>query len=281
MTTTRGPTEVRISRIGLVVADLERAVEFYRAGLGFALDRPPARDGGVEATVASLSLGGVELRLTQFDRPGAPYPATCAASDPWFQHFAIRVADMDAAYAHLSRTSQRPISTGGPQLLPPSTGSVTAYKFRDPDGHPLELSFVPGATSRTGPSPFVAIDHSAIAVADVEASIAFYARLGFVVAERLRNEGPTQWRLDGLEGALVDIVVLRPSGGGPHLELLHYRAPAPAPALPIGPHDVAATRLLLDRASFSGGEGALRSERDPDGHRIEIRSVGNEPGPGR
>ena len=31
----------------------------------------------------------------------------------------------------------------GPQLLPPSTGSVTAFKVRDPDGHPLELSYNP------------------------------------------------------------------------------------------------------------------------------------------
>ncbi len=35
------------------------------------------------------------------------------------------------------------ISTDGPQRLPPSSGGVAAFKFRDPDGHPLELLAFP------------------------------------------------------------------------------------------------------------------------------------------
>ena len=255
----------RIEGIALIVADLEAAIGFYSEGLGFALER--RSDGGAEAS-ATLSLGGVTLRLDQSVSPGRPYPAKRSANDPWFQHFAIRVADMDAAYARLSAESFTPISTSGPQQLPASSGSVVAFKFRDPDGHPLELSHYPGEPpSHDGSSPFLAIDHSAIAVSDVEASIAFYRdRLGFRVAEQLVNQGPTQWRLDGLDGAVVDIVVLKPPAAGPHLELLYYRTPSQAAPLEgIVPNDIAATRLLVSAAD--GGRDVLT---DPDGHLVEL-----------
>jgi catechol 2,3-dioxygenase-like lactoylglutathione lyase family enzyme len=246
--------------IALVVTDLDAAIAFYRDGLGFALEK--SRDAG-----AALSLGGVMLRLDQPSSPGRSYPAARFANDPWFQHFAIRVADMDSAFAQLSSQPFTAISSGGPQHLPASSGSVIAYKFRDPDGHPLELSHYPGALPNADESPFLAIDHSAIAVSDLDASIAFYRdRLGFRVAEQLVNQGPTQWRLDGLDGALVNIVVLRPPAAGPHLELLHYRAPAPvaAPAA-IAPNDIAATRLLVNAAR---GHGEILN--DPDGHLVEL-----------
>lgn len=261
---------VQIECVELVVTDLAAALRFYVEALGFEATGTVQRTAGKMAT---LQLGGTRLNLIAFDDAGAPYPSPRAANDPWFQHFAVAVSDMPAAYAQLSRYPHEPISTGGPQLLPPSTGSVTAYKFRDPDGHPLELSFNPaaagagaagtagGATSTAG--PFIGIDHSAIAVAELEPSIAFYTGLGFQVAERLVNTGPEQDRLDGLSGVVVDIIVLK-GEAGPHLELLHYRRPLPAAAVAVAPGDVAATRLLLSGAGDGG------SRRDPDGHLIEM-----------
>ena len=268
-----------ISGIALVVSDLDRAVAFYRDALDFKLDAREPHD--EPPSTEALSLGGVVLRLTRFETPGAHYPAERAANDPWFQHFAIRVADMDEAYARISRWPISVISIGGPQQLPPSTGSVTAYKFRDPDGHPLELSFHPGEPATPSGSPFVTIEHSAIVVSDLDASIAFYvSQLGFVEVERLLNQGPAQWRLDGLDGALVDIVVLRPQGSGPHLELLHYRAPTSMrPPRTFSNSDLAATRLLIDLIPVSPN----RSERsgrivvDPDGHLVELIGMETQP----
>ncbi len=74
----------RIAGIGLNVADVARAGAFYRA-LGFA------GEGG------RLAFGRVQLELTP--ATGAPYPEPRAANDPWFQHFAIAVADIEAAAA--------------------------------------------------------------------------------------------------------------------------------------------------------------------------------------
>lgn len=279
----------RIVRIGLNVADLDRAVAFYTEALGFTAGTATRR---AAAGVAVLRLGAQEIELVRHDRPGEPYPAPRAANDPWFQHFAIVVADMDSAYVRLTALGTgmgyQPISKGGPQRLPPETGSVIAYKFRDPDGHPLELSFIPGSAWLGANAPnglFLGIDHSGLAVTDIEASIAFYARLVFVETMRLLNRGPAQDRLDGLTGAEVDIVVLEAEGGGPHLELLHYRHPkSHQPPLKVATRSINATRLivtavaadcpedlaLVATASLVRLDADASLVPDPDGHLIEV-----------
>ena len=124
---------------------------------------------------------------------------------------------MDLAYAHLSsHGGWRPISEGGPQLLPPSNGAVRAFKFRDPDGHPLELIWFPPGQGRAvwhqkvSAALFLGIDHSALSVASTPRSLAFYRALGLRVSERSVNWGPAQERLDGVPGARVRVTSLRP-----------------------------------------------------------------------
>ena len=268
--TTPLPLVDRIARLTLIVRDLDRAVDFYGGALGF----------GVEARRddrARLALGSQQVELRACP-DGAAYPEPRAANDPWFQHFAIAVADMAAAYERLRRHSPEPITRGGPQLLPPSTGSVTAYKFRDPDGHPLELSHAPGSrwshAATPGGAVLQGIDHTALAVRDLAASIAFYTGLGFSVGGRSLNQGPEQARLDGLDEAVVDIVTLLTPGAGPHIELLHYRSPAPASARQVAAGDIAATRTVLAPRSppAQGVDDDLSTSfrRDPDGHLLRF-----------
>jgi catechol 2,3-dioxygenase-like lactoylglutathione lyase family enzyme len=254
---------LRIARIALNVADLDAACAFYTGALGFRRDTA----GSADAAVLRLGEQILELRLAS----GRPYPEPCEANDHGFQHFAIAVSDMDRAYRRLSQYAQQPISRGGPQLLPPSTGSVTAYKFRDPEGHPLELSYIPGSpwlAQARGDEPCLGIDHSALAVADLDASKAFYRDvLGFLPMGDGLNHGPEQDRLDGLDGVKLDIASLQPADGGPHFELLHYRSPRPSPAsAPLAPDDIAATRLILQVMEPQG----VRRLQDPDGHWLEL-----------
>ncbi len=264
----------RIVRISRVVADLDRALAFYCDGLGF---RPVSRGPldpavsallglpGVAAEEAVLHLGDEEIALVRFDPPGAPYPPDSRSNDLWFQHLAIVVDDMAAAWRQLAGQSPRPISTDGPERLPLRNGAVTAVKFRDPDGHPLELiQFPPGGgrpvwQRAAGAGP-LGIDHSAMAVASTARSLRFYRRLGFRVAARSWNDSPAQSRLDGLPGARVRVTGLRfPSPAGPGLELLRYMPPGrPAPFVP-------ANALLTDWITLSGA-GPAGLLRDPDGH---------------
>ena len=69
------------------------------------------------------------------------------ANSTAFQHFAIVVSDIDKAMQKLSGCQGwSPISRAGPQALPLASGGVTAFKFRDPEGHPLELLWFPDGT---------------------------------------------------------------------------------------------------------------------------------------
>ena len=256
----------RIADLDLNTADVEAAADFYVEALGFVRAGPGGR----------LTLGNQAITLTA--RPaGEPYPRPRAANDLWFQHFAIVVADMDRAFARLAAYRGRlggaeAISLGGPQRLPASTGGVIAYKFRDPEGHPLELSQLPGdaawaETATRGPSTlFLGIDHTALAISDLDASLAFYRDLGFREGPRFLNQGPEQDRLDGLRDAVVDIATLFAPGGGPHIELLRYRSPPPGPPAALEASAIAATITRLEGAGASEPVTLL----DPDGHRLVV-----------
>jgi catechol 2,3-dioxygenase-like lactoylglutathione lyase family enzyme len=274
------PAAHRIRRISRVVAQLDRAAAFYADGLGFRAvshDRGDPDElealglGDAPAERIVMRLGAEEIALVRFATPGRRYPPDSQGSDLWFQHLAIVVDDMDMAHAHLmSRDGWRPISIGGPQTLPPTNGGVRAFKFRDPDGHPLELIWFPPGQGRpvwreaVSDRPFLGIDHSALSVASTPDSLEFYNALGFVVAERSFNQGPAQERLDGLPGAKARITSLRPvSQEGPGLELLAYEPPggsAPAGAV----NDIVTDWVTLEALPSSGG--AARALRDPDGH---------------
>jgi catechol 2,3-dioxygenase-like lactoylglutathione lyase family enzyme len=264
------PTVGHIARLTLNVHDLDRAVDFYVRALGFTVE-------ALANNRACLAIGMQKIELVP--QPlGAPYPEPRAANVPWFQHFAIAVAHMGTAYEQLSRFSPEPITLGGPQLLPPSTGSVTAYKFRDPDGHPLELSYALGSIWSHVQAPagavFLGIDHTALAVHSLEASIAFYTGPGFRLGTRSVNKGPEQTRLDGLHDAVVDIVTLLTPEAGPHIELLHYRSPASAALRDVAPGDIAATQTVLAplcaAAQSDSADPAIASQRDPDGHLLRF-----------
>ncbi|MCJ2013063.1 VOC family protein [Methylobacterium sp. J-076] len=281
-----------ILRFDRTVADLDATEAFYRDGLGFVREGPPEPLPAAEAEALGLAgrrglrlrmaLGRQRVAFLSLTPPGAPYPAGADATDPVFQHLAIPVRDMGAAFARLESLAPAPISRGGPQILPPASGGVSAYKFRDPDGHPLELIHFPGgepaARWADAPGLFLGIDHSAITVTDLDGAIGFLTGLGLTVSERGLNRGPEQARLDGLPDPVVDVVALSPPEPTPHVELLHYRAPAPSqPTRTSGPADRASTRFVVsseDPAALARSLPGARLSSDgsvcylagPDGH---------------
>jgi catechol 2,3-dioxygenase-like lactoylglutathione lyase family enzyme len=270
----------RLARVVLNATDAERLSAFYVDALGF--ERVDTSDG-----VHALALGATRLDLRQV-AAASTSPGAVPGWSPLFQHCAILVSDIHAAMRSLQATSGwTPISTDGPQRLPPNTGNVTAFKFRDPEGHPLELLALPGdAVAVDASHPFERIDHSAISVADVARSIAFYADLGLRVSGRSLNVGPEQQRLDAITDVEVDVVGLAvPAGTKPHLELLGYRGTYDRSGLSADPDDVVATRLVFTVADSPtlariverhanrrvGPSSPSRAcLRDPDGHLVEL-----------
>lgn len=272
-----------ILRISRVVSDLESAESFYRDALGFhtvargrlAASTFGALDPDQVAEEVVMRLGGEEISLVRSAAPGRPYPPQGRSDDLWFQHLAIVVNDMDAAYAHLCSCREwRPISEGGPQALPLSNGAVRAFKFRDPDGHPLELLWLPPGQGRpiwhaiASNALFLGIDHTAISVSSTRCSLRFYEALGFRREHQSLNHGPAQTRLDDVPAVRVRVTELRPiSSSGPGLELLAYRPPG----RPAGNRE--SNDLITDWVTLAVSPSAAALPlvvHDPDQHRFVL-----------
>ena len=256
-----------ITAFRLVTADPARLAVFYRA-IGFEIGAAapiPADEMKLLGLPGSgsripMALGRSRVDLDTFDHPGQPYPGDATACDLVFQHLALVTDDAGAAWRRAHAAGARPISRQRPVTLPPSAGGVTAVKFRDPEGHPLEfLQFPRGANPDWRGTGITGIDHSAISVSDVAVSRRFYARHGLSEAGATVNRGPAQDALDGLDGVDVDVVPMNPEGTPPHVEMLGYRHPAGRPLSALSANDIAASRIVWR----SDAEALLR---DPDGH---------------
>jgi catechol 2,3-dioxygenase-like lactoylglutathione lyase family enzyme len=302
-----------VETVGVTVADMDRALAFYTGVLPFRkeYDVEVAGPGfeqlhgvfGTRARVVGLRLGDERLELTDYLAPeGRPMPPDSRGNDRWFQHVAIIVRDMPAAYARLRAGGAAHASTG-PQRLPdwnPGAGGIEAFYFRDPDGHFLEvLHFPPGKGDpkwqRPGPDLFLGIDHTAIVVDDTDAALAFYRdTLGLAVAGSGENYGLEQEHLNHVFGVRLRITTLR-AAAGPGVELLEYRAPRDGRPTPIDlkATDVAHWQITMrgqglaalltpsrrfalvspdvttiDAAALGFARGLM--VRDPDGHAVRV-----------
>ncbi len=301
----------RIARFGRVVADIEQAERFLTAAFGFTTagrvegDRCFAELLGVpgaQTCRTHMRLGDQEIALTAFDPPGRPYPADSTSSDLWFQHLAIVVTDIDAAHAQV-REAERvmPITEGGPIRLPCASGGVRAFKFRDGDGHPLELlEFPPESTPaawrrRNRSGIFLGIDHTAHAIEDTKRSIDFFrSSFGLMPAAQTENVGAEQSRLDAVAGARVTVSSLNPAEETPHLELLGYETGKRRPSTVAASNDIAATYVVLQTPDLAKTARVLEARAarfispgictmgdgtravmilDPDGHRFIAEEV--------
>lgn len=304
------PLVTAVDSIGLTVSDLDRSIDFYSKVLSFENVSESEFAGadyehlegifGLRMRVARLRLGDEFLELTEYLAPeGRPAPVDSRSDDHWFQHVAIIVTDMDAAYRRLRDFKVRHASSG-PQRLPDwnkNAAGIQAFYFRDPDGHPLEiLAFPPDKGNpkwhRASDKLFLGIDHTAIVVSNTEASLRFYRdTLGLQVAGESENYGTEQEHLNNVFGARLRITSLR-AASGPGIEFLEYLAPSGGRPYPPDekPNDLvhwqttvrttsaesALQRLHANGAplvssgltSVSAGKAAI--VRDPDGHAVEV-----------
>lgn len=251
----------------LVSADLERLAGFYQA-IGFEVGEEvaiPAPEMGLLGIPGSgsriaMSLGQSRVDLDSFDEKGRPYPGDANACDLIFQHLALVTDDAEAAWCRARGAGATPISRECPVKLPKSAGGVTAVKFRDPEGHPLEfLQFPEGTNSVWKGTGIMGIDHSAISVNEVAAARRFYSRRGLSAGDATLNHGLTQVALDGLDGVEVNVVPMIPNRRPSHIELLGYHYPIGRALFPVAPNDIAATRIV-----WCSDDNALI--RDPAGH---------------
>ncbi len=241
-----GQSTGSLSKVSITVSDLDQAVAFYTEVLSFektgefelqgkSIQRLfGLRDSTLVVRGAALRLGEESIELLDFEgaSTGRPIPHDSRSNDLWFQHIAIVVADMDKAYQRLYERKVVHVSTA-PQTLPdylPAAAGISAFYFRDPDGHNIELIHFPEGKGdpkwqETNGRLFLGVDHTAIGIEDTDQSMHFYRDLlGLQVAGNSENYGPEQEHLNQVFGARLLITGLR-SERGFGLEFLDYLAP--------------------------------------------------------
>jgi catechol 2,3-dioxygenase-like lactoylglutathione lyase family enzyme len=253
-----------VDSIGMTVENMDRAVDFYTRVLGFERVSDVEVSGreiellqgifGARMRIVRLTLGDESLELTEYLAPrGRPVPSDMRPNDRAFQHAAIIVSNMEAAYQRLRQYHVEHASTG-PQRLPdwnPNAGGISAFYFRDPDRHYLEiLQFPPGkglAKWRQTDRLFLGIDHTAIVVGDTDQSLKLYRDgLQMKIAGESENYDTEQEHLNGVFGARLRITALR-ADEGPGIELLEYLAPRDGlpPPLDLRANDIAHWQTTL------------------------------------
>jgi catechol 2,3-dioxygenase-like lactoylglutathione lyase family enzyme len=303
-----------VAKVGMTVEDMDRSVAFYTSVLDFeklsdvevAGPEYEALTGvfGLRARIVDLRLGAEMLELTEYLTPrGREIPRDSRSNDRWFQHVAVITSDMAAAYGRLRTNKVRHASTG-PQRLPdwnPNAGGIEAFYFHDPDGHVLEILQFPAGKGdpkwHSGQGLFLGIDHTAIVVADTDASVRFYRDLlGMQIVGSSENYGDEQAHLNNVDGAHLRITTLH-AASGPGVELLEYLTPRDGRVYPAGarPNDLFHWQTTVVSADAPQTFQAARAQdpslvsgtfvappgtdgefsaaglvRDPDGHALQV-----------
>jgi catechol 2,3-dioxygenase-like lactoylglutathione lyase family enzyme len=235
---------LEVESVGMTVADMDQAIQFYSKVLSFRKvsdvevlgDEYERLQGifGVRLRIVKMQLGDELIELTEYLTPkGRPIPIESRSHDRWFQHIAIVVSDMDKAYQHLRQYKVQHASTA-PQRIPDSNkaaAGIRAFYFKDPDGHNLEIIYFPAGKGdpkwqKPTDQLFLGIDHTAIVVGRTDASLKFYRDLlGLKLAGESENYGTEQEHLNNVFGARLRISGLR-AKMGPGIEFLEYLAPS-------------------------------------------------------
>ena len=311
-----------VDTIGMTVSDMDRAVAFYTSVLTFQKVSDVEVQGrnyelmegvfGARMRVVRLRLGDETIELTEYLAPkGRPIPSDLRPNDLAFQHIAIIASDMDQAYGRLRAAGVEHASTG-PQRLPDwnkNAGGISAFYFRDPDRHFLEILHFPAGKGfqkwhRTD-RLFLGVDHTAIVVSDTDRALSFYRdTLQLTVAGESENFDTEQEHLNNVFGARLRITALR-ANDGPGIELLEYLAPRTGrrPPEDLQANDIAhwQTTMLTNRpddvfdragrrlfslvspvaVTVSPSELGLTRAllvRDPDGHGVRLAAGGERNG---
>lgn len=239
-----------VGPICITVKALDKSVEFYTQVLSFKLlgiedvyggtQEQLLGKFGIHYKIAHLQLGDEQVDLIDYlTSGGRSIPETQHSNDLAFQHIAIVVRDMDAAFKILQQNKVEYVSTN-PQTIPASNAAaagIKAFYFHDVDNHNLELIYFPKGKGKLkwqqpGSNIFLGIDHTAIGVSNTNQSLQFWANtLGLEKKGESHNLGTEQAHLNFVKDAELHITGLAATTG-PGVEFLEYLQPGPANKYP-------------------------------------------------
>lgn len=139
-----------LHHVGITVADLEGAIDFYHGvlGLEFVNEPSPVFDDpalgpavgvpGAALRQVSLALGDAVLELLEYQRPPSPVSSPLPQNAVGAQHVAFRVDDVEASKRELEARGVEFFS----EVNHVDEGVLAGWRwvyFADPEGNALEL----------------------------------------------------------------------------------------------------------------------------------------------
>ncbi len=233
----------KVGAICITVKSLEPSLQFYTQVLQFKHIGTEDFYGenheqlfakfGIHYKIAHLQLGDEYVDLIDYlTSSGRSIPETQQSNDLAFQHIAIVVKDMDAAFKTLQKHNVEFVSTM-PQTIPLSNNAaagIKAFYFHDIDNHNLELIYFPKGKGKAKwqtltENFFLGIDHTAIGVSNIESSLQYWANnLTLEKKGESHNVGTEQAHLNFVKNAELQITGLA-AAEGPGVEFLQYLKP--------------------------------------------------------
>jgi catechol 2,3-dioxygenase-like lactoylglutathione lyase family enzyme len=253
---------------------------------------------GIHYKIAHLQLGDEYVDLIDYlTSGGRSISETQQSNDLAFQHIAIVVKDMDAAYTILEKNSVEFVSTV-PQTIPLSNAAaagIKAFYFHGIDNHNLELIYFPKGKGKAkwqipNKNIFLGIDHTAIGVSSTSNSLQYWvSNLALEKKGESHNVGTEQAHLNFVKNAELQITGLA-AAEGPGVEFLQYVQPGAGKMYPtdtqcddlwnwltkVHCNDIDALFKQLSTANVKIVSEAVTNingkknfiARDPDGHAV-------------
>ncbi|HSB06003.1 MAG TPA: VOC family protein [Thermodesulfobacteriota bacterium] len=120
-----------VSHIGVMVKDLEQAIESYTHGLGVVLEKR-MENPDLKLRIGILRIGSLEIELLEFKDPELPIPKAIRANKAGLSHLCFEVTHLDQTIKELEAK--------GFQLLEgfPRQGAHGRIAFMSPPHAPEE-----------------------------------------------------------------------------------------------------------------------------------------------
>jgi catechol 2,3-dioxygenase-like lactoylglutathione lyase family enzyme len=256
-----------------IVADLERAVAFYRDGIGFDVQGEPANADENPQLRAMFGLPDARLRWQIGRAPPTPggveiveisgaggQPVERKIQDPGAAMLMVSVRDIDATLARLKQLGAPVVTRGGAPVLV-SGGPLRAVVVLDPAGHFVELL----QTAR--PRPAAAGSNANIVGVRVRHTVENLRRSVDLYRDALGLQGGADVPQYAAEPSVLALLGLAPSAqyryttltvptSGLPIELIEFRG-ARRPAEPARIADPGSTRIQLRVADVDAAVAAF------------------------
>ena len=182
---------VGVGNFAHIVADLDRAVGFYRDVLGlsvtntipFGPNDAVAKFGhteGGQSRVAVLKVPGLAMGVELIEyKDIARTPQRPRFVDPGAANMAFRVRDLDALFPKIAKYPGVTILTSGgkPRTITTPNGVLHALFIQDPDGFVVEMLDAPNPPADSKPASVIAGSAFEASVRDSAQTVKFYNEL--------------------------------------------------------------------------------------------------------